>query len=400
MSTAVMTHRLELDSLADHALKASVRFWFVVLFLGQLLFASTIASFYGLTAARGHVHAWTKLLMHGITPGDRIGNLALATHLISAVIIILAGTLQLVPQVRSRFPMFHRWVGRLYILTAFTVSLAGLYLMWMRGTVGDLSQHLGTSLMALLIMLCAVLALRYALARDFTAHRRWALRLYFVVSASLFIRAGLFLSLLANHGPFGFDPSTFTGPFLTFISFAQYLVPLAILELYFRVRQRSGAFGRMAIAVLLFVLTLGMAGGVFGVTASIWAPAVKAALDGRKSIAETLSRTIAMNGIDAAVGQYHQLKAEAWAGAYNFDEAELNSLGYELLRARRSKDAVRIFELNIEAYPNSANVYDSLGEGYANDGDRARAIANYQKSLELNAKNHNAVVMLEKLGVR
>jgi len=219
-----------------------------------------------------------------------------------------------------------------------------------------------------------------------------------VVSASLFIRAGLFLSLLANHGPFGFDPSTFTGPFLTFISFAQYLVPLAILELYFRVRQRSGAFGRMAIAVLLFVLTLGMAGGVFGVTASIWAPAVKAALDGRKSIAETLSRTIAMNGIDAAVGQYHQLKAEAWAGAYNFDEAELNSLGYELLRARRSKDAIRIFELNIEAYPNSANVYDSLGEGYAND--RALAIANYQKSLELNAKNHNAVVMLEKLGVR
>src|SRR5208283_5694655 len=124
---------------------------------------------------------------------------------------------------------------------AFAVSLAGLYLMWVRGTVGDLSQHLGTSLMAVLIMVCAVMALRYAMARDFATHRRWALRLYLVVSSSLFIRAGLFLSLLLFKGPFGFDPVTFSGPFLTFLSFAQYLLPLVILELYLRARDHSGA---------------------------------------------------------------------------------------------------------------------------------------------------------------
>ncbi len=54
--------------------------------------------------------------------------------------------------------------------------------------------------MAALIMLCAAMALRSALARDFKTHRRWALRLYLVVSASLFIRAVLFLSLFLNRG--------------------------------------------------------------------------------------------------------------------------------------------------------------------------------------------------------
>jgi hypothetical protein len=396
MSTAVMTPRLELNSVANAALKASVRFWFVVLLLGQLLFAFTVASFYGMTAARGNIHTWTKILSHGIISGDGMGNFALATHLISAVIIILAGTLQLIPQIRNRFPVFHRWTGRLYIVTAFTVSLAGLYLMWARGTVGDLPQHLGTSLMAILIMIFAVMALRYAVARDFKTHRRWALRLYLVVSASLFIRAGIFLSLLLNRGPFGFDPATFSGPFLTFVSFAQYLVPLAVLELYLHAQQRPGALMRIAISVLLFVLTLGMAAGIFAVTAGAWAPNLKAAFDSRKSIAETLSATIASNGIDAAAKQYRDLKAAA-PSTYNFDEDELNNLGYQLLRDKKFNDAIRIFQLNVEAYPQSSNVYDSLGEAYMDDGNKPQAIANYQKSLQLNPKNRNAVLMLQKL---
>jgi tetratricopeptide (TPR) repeat protein len=396
MTTAVMTPRLELSSVANAALKASVRFWFVVLLLGQLLFAFTVASFYGMTAARGNIHTWTKILSHGIISGDGMGNFALATHLISAVIIILAGTLQLIPQIRNRFPVFHRWTGRLYIVTAFTVGLAGLYLMWARGTVGDLPQHLGTSLMAILIMIFALMALRYAVARDFKTHRRWALRLYLVVSASLFIRAGIFLSLLLNRGPFGFDPATFSGPFLTFVSFAQYLVPLAVLELYLHAQQRPGALMRIAISVLLFVLTLGMAAGIFAVTAGAWAPNLKAAFDSRKSIAETLSATIASNGIDAAAKQYRDLKAAA-PSTYNFDEDELNNLGYQLLRDKKFNDAIRIFQLNVEAYPQSSNVYDSLGEAYMDDGNKPQAIANYQKSLQLNPKNRNAVLMLQKL---
>jgi hypothetical protein len=396
MSTAVLNQTLGVSSLADKMLQAAVRFWFIVILIGQLIFAFTVASFYGLTAIRGNLAAWNKVLAHGYLRGDRLGNVALITHIGSAVFIILAGAIQLLPQIRNRFPVFHRCVGRLYIVTAFSVSLAGLYLMWARGTVGDLPQHLGTSLMAALILVFAVMALRYAMARDFKTHRRWALRLYLTVSASLFIRAGIFLSLLLNRGAFGFDPATFTGPFLTFISFAQYLIPLAVLEIYLYVQEHPSAGRRFAMAIMLFLLTLGMGAGIFGATVGAFLPNIKKAYDSRISVAETLSATIAANGVDAAVAQYHGLKSASVSG-YNFDEDELNALGYQLLKAKKFNAAIRVFQLNIEAYPNSANTYDSLGEAYMNAGDKAQAIAYYQKSLQLNPKNANGARMLEKL---
>src|ERR1700756_1503386 len=396
MSTAVWAHRQGVDSLADGALKAATRFWVAVVVIGQFAFAFTVASFYGLTALRGNFHAWSKSITHGLVPGDSMGNLAVATHLTSAVIIILAGMLQLIPQIRARFPVFHRWNGRLYVVTAFSISIAGLYMMWVRGSVGDVFQHLGNSVMAVLIMICAVMALRYALARDFKTHRRWALRLYLVVSASLFIRAGLFLSLLLNHGPFGFDPATFSGPFLTFMIFAQYLVPLAVLEIYLRTRDRGSVPGRFAMATGLFVLAVGLGAGIFAVTMGVWLPSIKRAYDHRKSIAATLSATIASTGIDGAVRQYHEFKA-ATPAIYNFDEDELNALGYELIQAKRFPEAIRILQLNVEAYPKSSNVYDSLGEAYMDDGKKSEAIANYRRSLAINPKNRNAVSMLQKL---
>jgi len=389
-----MTNRLELSSVADTALKTAAQFWFVATVVGQLIFAFTVASFYGLTALRGDYHKWN--FTNGYVPGFSMGNTAVVLHVASAVIIMLAGAVQLVPQIRSRFPVFHRWNGRIYMLTAVTLSVAGLYMTWFRGSVGDLSIHLGSTLNAVLIWLCGGMALRYALARDFKTHRRWALRFFLVVSASWFFRIGFSLSFLIFKGPFGFDPTTFRGPFLTFMSFAQFLVPLAVLEIYLRAQDRPGALRRMATAGVLFVLTLAMGAGLLAVATAQWVPQVKAAFDPRKSIAETLSATITSGGIDAAAKQYHDLKAIE-PSTYNFDEDVLNNLGYEFIRAKKFKEAIRLFQLNVEAYPQSSNVYDSLAEAYMDDGDKPEAIANYQKSLQLNPKNRGAVNMLQKL---
>jgi tetratricopeptide (TPR) repeat protein len=388
-----MTPRLELESVAGSALKAATRFWFAVAVVGQVVFAFATASFYGLTALRGDYHGWR--ITQGHVAGDIVGNSAVALHLISAVVIMLAGAVQLVPQVRSRFPVFHRWNGRTYMLAALAVSAAGAYMTW-RGSVGDVFQHLGGTLDAVLIWLLAGMALRYAVARDFKTHRRWALRFFLVVSAAWFFRIMFFLSFLVFKGPVGFDPTTFRGPFLTFMSFGQYLLPLAVLELYLRAQDRPGTVRRMATAAMLFIITLAMGAGIFAVTVAAWVPQVKSAFDSRKSIAETLFRTMASSGIEEALTQYRDLKT-ASPTTYNFDEDQLNALGYRLIQAEKYKEAVRIFELNVEAYPQSSNVYDSLGEAYMDDGNKAQAVANYQKSLELNPKNGNAVVMLRRL---
>ena len=61
------------------------------------------------------------------------------------------------------------------------------------------------------------------------------------------------------------------------------------------------------------------------------------------------------------------------------------------------KEAIAIFELNVEAYPRSWNVYDSLAEAYMNDGRTDLAVKMYEKSLELNPQNSNAVDMLKRL---
>ncbi len=113
-------------------------------------------------------------------------------------------------------------------------------------------------------------------------------------------------------------------------------------------------------------------------------------------IASVLEKTISENGIDAGIAQYRELKAKESA-TYDFSEPELNSLGYRLMGAGKLKEAVEIFKLNVEAYPEAFNTYDSLAEAYMNSNEHELAVKNFKKSLELNPKNTNAVEMLKKL---
>ncbi len=80
------------------------------------------------------------------------------------------------------------------------------------------------------------------------------------------------------------------------------------------------------------------------------------------------------------------------------EERELNWLGYHFaLWWGREKEALDIFQLNVELYPGSADVYDSLGEAYLLSGRTEEAIAAYRKSLELDPKNQHAAGVLARL---
>jgi uncharacterized membrane protein len=274
MRNAASMARQQPHSIANTALKSAATFWFVVAASGQLLFAFYIAVFYGGSAVRGDLASWSKVLPRGVVAGDTAGNFFLALHLLLALMITVAGVLQLVPQIRARVPVFHRWNGRTYVVVAFIAALSGLYLLWVRGTVGDTGQHLGTTLNSLLILLCAVMTFRYAVARDFTTHRRWALRLFLVVGGVWFFRVGLMLWLLIFQAPVGFDDKTFTGPFLTILTFAQTLIPLAMLELYLRAQRSASEWARASVAGILFVLTIAMGVGIFGAAMGMWLPRV------------------------------------------------------------------------------------------------------------------------------
>ncbi|MGI8897032.1 MAG: serine hydrolase [Pyrinomonadaceae bacterium] len=116
----------------------------------------------------------------------------------------------------------------------------------------------------------------------------------------------------------------------------------------------------------------------------------------KMSVAEVLFKTIGEKGIEAGLVQYRDLKTRQ-ANVYDFSEPELNRLGYQLLEAKKLKEAVEIFKLNVEAYPKGFNTYDSLGEAYMISGNTELAILNYKKSLELNPQNTGATEMLKRL---
>ncbi len=248
--------------------------WFVTAVIGQMLFVTYIIGFYGLSALGGNPEAWNQVLPHGWEAGNVFGNTIVSLHLIFTVLIIVGGVLQLTPIVRKRWPAFHRLNGRFYMFSAVLMSIGGLIMLWTRNAVGDLSQHIALSLNALLILLCAGMALRYALQRRLDVHRRWAIRLFLAVSGVWFFRVGLMFWLVANQGPVGFDPVSFTGPFLSFIAFAQYLLPLAIAELYFRAQRSSNIMRQLMTTSVLVVSTLVTGAGIAAAGLLMWLPLV------------------------------------------------------------------------------------------------------------------------------
>lgn len=83
-----------------------------------------------------------------------------------------------------------------------------------------------------------------------------------------------------------------------------------------------------------------------------------------------------------------------------FNESGFNTLGHRLLGDGKQRDAIDIFKLGILAFPESANLYDSLGEAYMHAGDKEKAVLYYEKSLELNPDNKNAEEALKKLKIQ
>lgn len=90
-------------------------------------------------------------------------------------------------------------------------------------------------------------------------------------------------------------------------------------------------------------------------------------------------------------------KIQNLGGAVYTDETSLWRLGYVWMNEGHISEAVEIFKLYVEAYPESSSAYDSLAEACMKNGDTEEAIKNYKKSLELNPDNNNAIEKLKKL---
>jgi predicted alpha/beta superfamily hydrolase len=117
---------------------------------------------------------------------------------------------------------------------------------------------------------------------------------------------------------------------------------------------------------------------------------------GSKSICEAMYTAYMEGGIASAKALYNDLKARGDPD-YNFAEDELNTLGYILLSREKISEAIEVLEVNVLAYPDSWNPYDSLGEAYLAAGDTVQARRNYEKSVQLNPKNEAGIAQLRRI---
>ena len=118
----------------------------------------------------------------------------------------------------------------------------------------------------------------------------------------------------------------------------------------------------------------------------------------RRPVGPALAAVLDAEGVDAVVARYREIR-ETEGEAYDLGEDQLNTLGYLALGRGDVAAAIRLFELNVEMYSEASNPYDSLGEAYAVAGDRERAIANYQRALDLDPGSDSARDALARIGV-
>ncbi len=115
-------------------------------------------------------------------------------------------------------------------------------------------------------------------------------------------------------------------------------------------------------------------------------------LAGREVLADVLELALRQEALDEALAKYRHDP-----GTFYVNEDALNQLGYQFLGAGQVAESIEVFKINVEAFPDSFNVHDSLGEAYMEHGDRELAIRSYERSLEINPDNTNGVRMLERI---
>ena len=95
-------------------LEVSTNILFVIIFIGQFIFALYILGLYGISGVAGDFERWNTAAPHGYVKEDSLGNVFFAMHMALAVVITIGGPLQLIKKLRNKFREIHRISGRIY----------------------------------------------------------------------------------------------------------------------------------------------------------------------------------------------------------------------------------------------------------------------------------------------
>lgn len=163
----------------------------------MFLWGLWIASFYSNAVATRNWHNMNIIFPDLWTAGYPIASTAIAVHLLGAVVMSLAGAVQLVKYIRKRYAIVHRWMGRLYIVASMVASVGGLVFIVGKGSYGGRQADVAFGVYGLYFLWCGIMCYyQAAIRKDFTQHKLWAWRLYAMSLASWIYRVDYYYWML------------------------------------------------------------------------------------------------------------------------------------------------------------------------------------------------------------
>ena len=245
--------------------------------VSALLFGVYILAFYVMALSDGDLSRWNNVLPGLYEEGRPAATLGIGLHFMAGGIILILGSIQLLKGIRTRYPTFHRWTGRLYIIASILTAVGGLSFIALEGTVGGTVMDIGFGLYGILMFVAAIETLRHAKAGRMQQHNAWAWRLYALAIGSWLYRMdyGFWFLLADGVG----HTSNFQGWFDQIMAFFFYIPNLIIVELLIRARNiTSSSMMKMLVSVTLILATGFLVLATYFFTVHQWAPAIFSAM--------------------------------------------------------------------------------------------------------------------------
>ena len=262
-----------LNRISSVALRWSGITLVTTVWISAALFGLYILAFYASALYEGEMARWNNVLPKLYEKNTTAATSGIGLHFAAGGIILLLGSIQLLDSVRVRYPVLHRWIGRIYIISSIFAAIGGLLFIVLKGTIGGLVMDIGFSLYGILMFIAAIQTYRHAVARQLDKHRAWALRLFALAIGSWLYRMDYGFWILLTDG-LGHERH-FTGPFDYLMAFFFYIPNLLVAEIFISARQyKTNPFLRLSASFILLLATGFLLLGTYYFTLYYWGPAI------------------------------------------------------------------------------------------------------------------------------
>lgn len=258
-----------------HGLAASwsARLLAAVSWLSGVIFAAYIIAFFGGTLVGGEAYRWNEALPDLYDPSSRLSTSAIGAHFLAGSVLVLLGPVQLIGRLRRRIPWLHRWLGRIYVVSAAAAGVGGFTFIVGHGTIGGTLMDIGFGLYGGLMVLSATMSYLHARSSRYSSHRAWAIRLFALTIGSWLYRIeyGAWFLLSRLFGPL----AEFGDWFDAIMVFFFYVPNLIVAEFVIRTGQQSRTASTNLSASALFVAASAfIAFATLMFTAHTWGPKI------------------------------------------------------------------------------------------------------------------------------